>query len=445
MHASIPKVRGLPLLGVALKFGPAWAREMQRRHGDVFALELPGNNGGVMVVHPDDVRAALTDKKDEITRQAFPTDNLLARATGDGIITRRGAEWVERREMMQPSFRRQRMNELVPIMLAEIDRLLDSLDRRFVRDGRAFDAQPEMNMLTLGVLIRALFSTSASEADFEMARDAVELTMRSLVFSPFVLGKRRMYEQGSRAFEQVAARMLRHRRETPPDDWPRDLLSAMLEMRDGEGRGLGDTSIRFELTGLLIAGKETSAITLSWLLGLLERHPDVKRRLVDEVDAVLGGRPPTADDLPQLRNVRMALQETLRCHTPVWILFPREAANDVTLGGHAIAKGTRIWVSPYATHHHPEFWERPDEFDPERFAGENEDAPVAHRYAYLPFGRGPRLCLGNRFAMMEMTLFIARLLQRYDVQWAGRRALASKVVFNTFLPKEVPIRLAPRG
>jgi cytochrome P450 len=434
MNESIPKVRGLPFLGVALQFGPRWAREMQRRHGDVFALELPGSNGGVMVVHPDDVRAALTDKKDEITRQALPTGNLLARATGDGIITRRGEEWVERREMMQPSFRRQRMNELAPIMLTEIDRLLDSLDRRFVRDGRAFDAQPEMNTLTLGVLIRALFSTSASEHDFETARNAVELTMRSLSFSPFVLGKRRMYERGSLAFEEVSARLLLRRRQTPPEERPRDLLSAMLEMRDGEGQHLADTSIRFELTGLLIAGKETSAITLSWLLGLLESHPDVKRRLVEEVDSVLADRVPTAEDLPALRR-----------HTPVWILFPREAASDVTLGGHAIAKGTRIWVSPYATHHHPDFWERADEFDPERFAGDNEDAPVPHRYAYLPFGRGPRLCLGNRFAMMEMTLFVARLLQRYDVRWAGRRPLASKVIFNTFLPKEVPIRLVPRA
>ncbi|XYH99485.1 cytochrome P450 [Sorangium sp. So ce1128] len=149
----IPKAGGLPFLGVALKFGPAWALAMQRRHGDVFSLELPARNGGVMVVHPDDVRTALVDS-DGVTRQEFPNgpSNLLARATGDGIIARTGEAWVERRDMMQPSFRRQRLNDLVPILLGEVDRLLDSFEHRFVRGGRAFDAQPEMNRLAVGGL-----------------------------------------------------------------------------------------------------------------------------------------------------------------------------------------------------------------------------------------------------------------------------------------------------
>lgn len=443
---SIPKAEGLPFLGVALKFGPEWALASRRRHGDVFSLELPAKNGGVMVVHPDDVRAALMDK-DGISRQEFPNepDNLLARATGDGIITRTGEAWVERRDMMQPSFRRQRLNGLVPIMLGEIDRLLDSLDRRFVRDGRAFDVQPEMNRLTVGVLLRALFSSSVTERDFETARDAVDLTMKSLSFDPFVFGKKRMYERATRAFEEVAYRLIGERRRMAPEERPRDLLTAMLEMTNAEGQGLGDSSVRYEIVGLLIAGKETSAITLSWLLGVMEQRPELKRRLRDEVDTVLGGRAPTADDLPKLRQCRMALQETLRKYTPVWVLFPREAKSDVVLGGYPVAKGTRVWVSPYATHHHPEFWDRPEAFEPERFDGEGEDAPVPHRYAWLPFGGGPRFCLGARFAMMEMQLAMARLLQRYEMRWAGSRPLAPKVVFNTLLPKEVPIRLTPRA
>lgn len=442
----IPKAGGLPFLGVALKFGPAWALAMQRRHGDVFSLELPARNGGVMVVHPDDVRTALVDS-DGVTRQEFPNgpSNLLARATGDGIIARTGEAWVERRDMMQPSFRRQRLNDLVPILLGEVDRLLDSFEHRFVRGGRAFDAQPEMNRLAVGVLIRALFSTSVTERDFETARDAVDLTMKSLSFDPFLFGKRRMFERSNRAFEEVTYRLIAERRRTAPEERPRDLLTAMLDMKDAQGQGLGDSSVRYELVGLLIAGKETSAITLSWLLGLLEQRPEVKRRLVDEVDAILGGRSPTAEDLPKLRYARMALEETLRRHTPVWVLFPREATRDVTLGGYPVPKGTRIWVSPYATHHHPDFWERPGDFDPDRFAADGDDASPRHRYAYLPFGAGPRVCLGSRFAMMEMQLFLARLLQRYEVQWAGRRPLAPKVVFNTLLPKEVPVRLVPRA
>jgi cytochrome P450 len=443
MHAPIPEARGLPLLGVALRFGPAWALATQRRLGDVFAFRLPGGDG-VLLAHPDAVRAALVDTG-EIVRQAFPDDpgNLLARATGDGIIALRSDPWVGRRDMMQPSFRRQRLAALVPILRAEVDRLLDELPRRYGR--RAFDAQPEMHRLTLTALVRSLFSTSAGTRDIDVAGEAVDLTMRAVSLGPFPLGKGRMLARAERGFDQVADRLIAERRATPPEARPPDLLSAMLEMRGKDGEGLSDRSIRFEIVGLLIAGKETSAITLSWLLALLPQMPDVERRLVDEIDAVLGGRLPEAEDLPRLSYTRMVLSETLRRHTPVWILFPREATEDVIVGPHRIPRGTRVWVSPYVTHHHPAFWDAPEEFCPERFASEDEEPSLKHRYAWLPFGGGPRVCLGNRFAMMEMTLFVARLLARYRVRWAGRRPVEPKVVFTTYFPREVPLELVPRA
>lgn len=443
---QIPVARGLPLLGVALKFGPLWAREARARHGDVFAFQLPGGNGGVMVCHPDDVRTALVEKEG-VTRPAFKSepDNLLAKVTGDGLFALGGQPWVERRAMMQPSFRRQRLAALVPLMLGEIDQAIDSLDRRFVREGRAFDVQPEMNSLALNVLIRSLFSDSMNSRDFKATCEAVELTMQSISFDPFKLGKRGMYERASRSFDEVGNRLIVERRRLAPAERPADLLTAMLEMRDPQGRELQDSSIKFELTGFLIAGKETSAITLSWLLALLPQMPEVERRLVEEIDSVVGGAAPTADHLPKLEYTRMVLQETLRRHAPVWILVPRRATEDVVLGGHAVREGTQIWVSPFVTHHHPEIWERADEFLPERFADEGNEASERHRYAYLPFGSGPRVCLGNRFAMMELQLTVARLLQRYRVRWAGSGPWKHKVIFNTYLPKEVPIQLIPRA
>jgi cytochrome P450 len=235
-------------------------------------------------------------------------------------------------------------------------------------------------------------------------------------------------------------RLIRARRDTPPEARPRDLLTAMIEMQDAHG-GLDDTSIRFELSGLFIAGKETSAISLAWLLSLLPRRPDLTARLVEEIDRVLGGRAPRAEDLPQLSYLQRVLQENLRLHPPVWLLFPRRAADDVELGGHLVRRGTTVWVSPFATHHHEEFWARPDEFLPDRFEREG----ARHPYAWLPFGSGPRVCIGNRFALMEMQLFVARLLQRYRVELADPKPVPARVVFNTCFPRRVPIRLVPRA
>jgi cytochrome P450 len=444
---TVPRAPGLPLLGVALRFGPAWALETQRRLGDVFSLELPRKNGGVLVAHPDDVRAALIDKEG-IVRPGFPEDpgNLLARATGDGIIARGGTRWVERRAMMQPSFRKKRLAAIVPLMRGAIDRHLDELDRRYARDHRAFDAHPEMHRLSLRVLVRSLFSTSAEARDIEIAGEAVDRMMQALSFDPLPLGKRRLLALAERGFDHIAERLVAVRRRTPPEDRPQDLLSAMLEMRDAAGAGLSDRQLRFELIGLLTGGKETSAITLSWLLALLTERPEVERKLVAELDEVLEGRAPEAEDLGRLRYMRMVLFETMRRYPPVWILFPRETYEEVRFGAHRVSKGTRIWVSPYVTHHHPSVWDRPEEFSPERFASEDDDDAPERRHpsAYLPFGGGPRMCIGHRFAMWEMQLAVARLLGRYRVRRAGRGAITPKVIFNTYMPRQVPIELLPR-
>jgi cytochrome P450 len=231
----------------------------------------------------------------------------------------------------------------------------------------------------------------------------------------------------------------------PPEERPRDLLTALLEMRDAAGAGLTDQQLRFELIGLLTGGKETTATTLSWLLALLPEMPEVERKLVDEIDSVLGGRAPEAEDLPRLRFVRMVLSETMRRYPPVWLLFPREAREDVRFGAHVVPKGTRIWVSPYVTHHHPAAFDRPEEFVPERFASEGEDPPPKLRHVWLPFGGGPRMCIGYRFAMWEMQIAVARLLARYRVRRVPGRSIEHRVIFNTYLPKEVPIELWRRA
>jgi cytochrome P450 len=418
---------------------------MRERLGDVFSFELPGGNGGVMVTHPDDVRLALAESRG-VARAEFPPHmrGVLTPITGDGLIGRTGTAWAERRGLMQPSFRRQRLAELVPLMLGAIDRQLESLEARFIRDGRPFDALPEMHALTLSILIRSLFGTRLDAKDLRRAGEAVDLTMKAVTFAPLEFGKQRLAWRAARAFEEVSLRIVRERRELPPEARPRDLLTDLLEMRDARGGGLDDSSIRFELSGLFIGGKETSAVSLSWLLALLPRRPDITHRLVEEMERVIGDREPRAEDLPELRYLEAVLQENLRANPPVWLLFPRKAAEDTLLGGHRVRRGTTVWVSPFATHHHEVFWERPDEFLPERFVQESGEKGSRHPYAWLPFGAGPRVCIGARFALMEMQLFVVRLLQRYRLEWADIKPVEPKVVFNTRFPRRVPLRLVPR-
>jgi cytochrome P450 len=192
-----------------------------------------------------------------------------------------------------------------------------------------------------------------------------------------------------------------------------DLLATLLLARDEEtGETMSDRQVRDEVMTILLAGHETSGVALAWTWYLLSQHLEVERRLHAELDAVLGGRTPSFDDLPQLRYTRMVIEETLRLYPPAWGIARQSIAQD-EIGDYHIPKGVQLMVTQYVTHRHPDFWERPEVFEPERFRPEC----VAKRpkFAYYPFGGGPRGCIGNQFALMEMQLILATLAQRYQL------------------------------
>jgi cytochrome P450 len=192
-----------------------------------------------------------------------------------------------------------------------------------------------------------------------------------------------------------------------------DLLSTLLAPRSETGEPLDDRLVRDELITMLFAGSETTGLMLSWTWYLLSQHPDALRRLHAELDEVLGGRLPTVDDLADLKYTRMVLQETMRLYPPVWFLF-RQSLQEDEIDGYRITANAKVVVSPYTTHRHPAFWPNPEQFDPERFTPENSQGRP--RYAYLPFGAGRHLCLGNNLAMMEGQLVLATIAQRYRIE-----------------------------
>jgi cytochrome P450 len=231
-------------------------------------------------------------------------------------------------------------------------------------------------------------------------------------------------------------------RSGPEEEQEDDLLSLLLYAQDEEtGEGMSDKQLRDELMTLLIAGHETTSNLLSWVFYILSKHPDVRDRLHAELDQVLGGRPPEAGDLRRLSYTKMVLEETLRLYPPAWISNRSSREPDVICGYHIPAK-TFIAFSPYVIHRHPDFWPEPETFDPERFApGEDSARP---RYAYIPFGGGPHLCIGRDFAMMEATLVVATVLQHVDLRLVPGTAVRSQAL-ATLRPRDgLPMLLTPR-
>jgi cytochrome P450 len=232
------------------------------------------------------------------------------------------------------------------------------------------------------------------------------------------------------AIDQAMLALVAARRAQPVERG--DMLSLLLEARDPDtGGALSDREIRDQLVTLFVAGLDTTAVALTWLLHLHSQHPAVEARLRAELAAVLGGRLPTAADLPKLSYTRAVLQETMRLYPPAWII-PRYTATGAEVGGRWIAPGSSLLVSPFLAHRNPLQWERPDSFEPERFAeGATKNQ---HRLAYIPFGAGGRMCIGNHFAMMEGVLATAMILQRFRPTPSSDRPVLATAA-STLKPK----------
>lgn len=281
------------------------------------------------------------------------------------------------------------------------------------------DVAQEMMHLTLQIVAEALFSTdiSASVGDVEQVLPTLleYVTYRSL--HPLALPERyptprnRRFLRARNKLDRLVYRLIEERRTS--DDHPSDLLSMLLDAQDEEtGERMTDEQLRDEVMTILLAGHETTAVALAWTWYLLAQHPQVEQKLHAELDAVLAGRTPTLEDLPRLSYTRMVIEEVMRLYPPAWAIV-RQAAVDDDLHGFRIPAKSPVIVMPYVTHRHPDFWERPNAFEPERFAPGRD--VEHHKFAYFPFGGGPRQCIGNNFALMEAQLILATLAQHYTL------------------------------
>ncbi len=363
-----------------------------------------------VVNHPDFIKQVLQEHHRSYNKDNFDY-RLLRPLLGKGLLTNDGVSWLHQRRLIQPTFHRQRLAAFGSLMTEAAEAMLVRWGRYAERSG-VLDVADEMMRLTLRIIGQALFSLDLSE-EATTVRRALRSANDYLCapFPPLFVPtpRNRRLQTALRRLDALVYDLIAARRQSQQDT--PDLLSMLLGVRDEEtGEGMSDQQIRDEVITLLLAGHETTAVALCWTWYLLAQHPECEKLLHAEVDAVLGGRLPTVEDLPMLPYGSMVIEEAMRLYPPAWS-FSRNAIAEDELGGYHIPAGSVILLCPYTTHRHPAFWEQPEVFDPLRFTPER----VASRphYAYFPFGGGPRQCIGNAFAMMEAHLILATVSQRY--------------------------------
>lgn len=424
------------LLKIARAYGPILRYPVGPPIGPDLAFYL--------VSDPDGVKHVLQDNAKNYSKDTFQY-NLLSTITGQGLLTSDGDFWRRQRRLAQPAFHRARVAGFGPLMVDAAQAMLARWDAHAAA-GDPVDVAEEMMHVALQIVGKALFSA-------EIGDQADTLAQATLTVLDHIVGRARTFgivpewlpTAGNRrhrramrtleeaVYETIAARRptpLPANSPTPPAPLPRreggderpsparggvggevDLLGMLMAARDPDtGEGMSDQHLRDEAMTGLIAGHETVASALAWTWHLLAENPEAEAKLHAELAEVLGGRPPTVDDLPRLRYTEMAFLEALRLYPPAWIIS-RKALGADEIGGYRIPAGALVVTSPYVTHRLADIWEEPEAFRPERFAA--EAAAGRHRFAFYPFGGGPRLCIGNGFAMVEASLVIATVAQRY--------------------------------
>ncbi len=417
-----------------------------RKYGDVVHVRFgPANN--YLVSHPDGVQYVLQTNNKNYVRQAFG-NNLIKIFSGLNLFTSDGDYWLRQRRMSQPAFHRRRIDGFGAIMTDAAHRMLDNW-KPAIEQGAFIDMHREMMQLTMEVVGRALFSVDLTGDSKILGKalhtgtDYINYRFNTLFAPPLFIPTRRNREVKKAISDtrRILQEMIDDRRQT--GEQKDDLMTMFMEVRDEEtGEGMSDEQLRNELTIMIGAGQETTSHALTWTLYLLSQHPEVEAKLLEEYKLVLDGRTPTIDDLRSMPYNLMVLQESMRMYPPAWAISTRTAVADDVILGYRIPKGSGVMMMPYALHHDPRFWDAPERFDPERFNEERSEG--RHKFQYIPFGAGPRKCIGYMFALIESQLILATLLQKYNFELKPGYKVEMETNFTLRVAGGLPMRVAPR-
>jgi cytochrome P450 len=422
-------------------FGALW-----REYGDLVRLPIMPGYTIDLAVHPNAIEQVLARKDDR-----YPKPKLLLNAMGllqgQGLFTSEGESWYRHRRLMQPAFQQNQMVNLQAKIQDQVRSLIQAWE--FKPDGEVIDIAAEMTRLTLKIISSALFSVDLSDESNELGQ-AIRIGFEYVYFrmsTPIVLPpnfptpRNRQFRQAKQTIDQSIQAMIQARRDGASS--AEDLLSMLLAAQDAEtGQGMSDQQVQDEAITLMNAGFETTATALSWFWYLLGTHPAVMAQIESEVESVLHGQLLSFAQLGQLPYTRRAFDESLRVHPP-GLGMMRTAIADDEVQGYWLPKGTQILLGTYFTQRHPAFWRNPDRFDPDHFLPEQvADRP---KYAYVPFGAGPHVCIGKNLALMESMMIITAIVQRFQIELIPQQQITVDPRF-TLRPRDgVKVKLRKRS
>jgi cytochrome P450 len=420
MSSSPPGPKGEPLFGSSRRYARDPFRFLsacEQAYGDVVQFDL-GPLDTYLLTDPADVERVLVSEADRYRKPEFQ-DDALGDLLGKGLLLSEGQTWREQRELANPAFSPSRVMGFADDVVSHNDDLLADW-----ADGAEVNVERDMTEVTLAVIVDLMLGTDLNDRRIRKIRKALEPLGARFEPDPIRFAAPRWlpmpgdgeYRSAVETMEDVIDDIVAERRGThgnpETDEGPDDLLSILLRAQDrGEQ---SDAQIRDEVMTMLLAGHDTTALTLTYTWYLLSQHPESERRVHEEIGDVLDGDRPTMADVGDLDYVERVVDEAMRLYPPVYTMF-REAKADVELGGYRIPEGAAIMLSQWAMHRSERYWDRPDAFDPDRWTRAT-DRP---RFTYFPFGGGPRHCIGKHLAKLEAKLILARTAQQYRLEYAG--------------------------
>lgn len=435
---KIPLVPGaLPIIGHLAGYfsDPLGFMEQAVAWGRVIKVRL-GPLDAVVFREPADIEKLVMGEQKRLTKDT--TTMMLRRILGDGLLTSEGETWLRHRKLIAPIFQPTSVAGLGSIMVDVADRHAQRIDLAKPRDLHA-----DMTRLTADIVTSTLFASDIGD-DVEKVGPALEIIVKHYghgftslfpILEKLPFPSNKVAINALNSLDSILLNLVqRSRARTQPG---KDLLSMLLAARDDGGLGFGDKELRDHLMTFFLAGHETTALVLTYTFVLLGRHPDVEQRLRGEIETIVGSDLPSAADLSQLPYARAVILETMRLYPPAWAIG-REALEDLTVAGVHIPKGGQLWMLQWINHRDPRYFPEPLQFKPERWLeGLERTLP---RFAYYPFGGGPRICIGNHFAMMEAILTLITLLQRMRIRLVDKNAPLEVSPGITLRPKHpIPV------
>lgn len=401
----------LPVLGSGLEYlvDPlGFLLRTAQREGDIVRLDL-ANLDAYLISHPSDIEKVLITNHRKLKKDRFTHE--LSRLLGQGLLTSEGDHWRKQRRLAQPAFHRKRIALYAQAMAEATSQRISRW-----RAGAIIDIHEEMMHLTRDIVCRTLFGTHAgpemAKVDEAIAVAMVRFGEPLLLLIPLLdklpLPLSFRYRRAAQTLDDIVYGLIRQRRKEGTDTG--DLLSMFIAARDEDGGQMSDEEIRDEIMTIFLAGHETTAIALSWTFHLLSQNPSVCEALGREAKSVLGDRQATIDDIPNLPLAENVVLESMRLYPPAWVIG-REVTEPFEIGDYRLEPGAQVLISQWVVHRDPRYFDDPESFRPARWEG--GFAKSLPRLAYFPFGGGPRLCIGNHFAMIEASIVLATIAARY--------------------------------